>query len=180
MKDHDDYLDIPLVVSEEDMEKLRKSEIRHSHSGLNRGLFRESIQEGVQHNYITRNSSMDIQINSAAARRKSEAKTLAQSRKTVLLEQNLAELEDEIGFDRRLKEQYMMKEDKDAHEAKNFQKNWLSKFKNVALFFYYIVIPFIQTPDWCTNGYSDYAKMHGIKDYKLRLLYDCALVAEGK
>jgi hypothetical protein len=104
MKDHEDYLDIPLVVSEEDMEKLRKSEIRHSHSGLNRGLFRESIQEGVQHNYIARNSSMDIQINSAAARRKSEAKTLAQSRKTVLLEQNLAELEDEIGFDRRLKE----------------------------------------------------------------------------
>jgi hypothetical protein len=64
MKSNDD-LDFPLVkeMSDKEMEKLRKSEIRHSHSGINRGLFKESIAEGVKENYILRTSSAAIETN---------------------------------------------------------------------------------------------------------------------
>lgn len=95
------------------------------------------------------------------------------------MDQNLAAMEDEIRFDRRLKEQYMTKDNLEAKEAQMFQKNWLSKFKNIALLFYYIVIPFVQTPDWCTNRYATYCHENGIKNYKLKVTYDCAVIANG-
>lgn len=100
-------------------------------------------------------------------------------RNTVMMDQNLAAMEDEIRFDRRLKERYMTKDNLEAREAQKFQKDWLSKLKNIALLFYYIVIPFVQTPDWCTNRYSAYCHQNGIPDYKFKITYDCAVVANG-
>lgn len=106
-------------------------------------------------------------------------KTAAQRRQTVILEEKLADLEAEIRFDHRLKENYMMKENDEAKEAAVFQKKYLSKIKNIAIFVYYIVIPFMQTPDWCTNAWAAYNHENGIKGYRFAVTYDCASVANG-
>lgn len=95
------------------------------------------------------------------------------------METNLPEIGDEILFDHQLKEKYMTKDDVEAREAQMFQKNWLSKFKNIALLLYFIFIPFLQTPDWCINRYATYCHENGIKNYKLKVEYDCAVVANG-
>lgn len=53
----------------------------------------------------------------------------------------------------------------------NFQKKWLSGVKNVVILVYYLVIPFLQTPDWCVKYYKD----HGLHGW----LYNCQKVDNG-
>jgi hypothetical protein len=98
--------------------------------------------------------------------------------KIIKIEKDVKQLQDEIIFDHRLKEQYMMKENTQAVEAQKFQKKWLSKIKNVALLFYYLIIPFAQTPDWCTNRFASFCKANG-ENYRFKLSYDCKTVANG-
>lgn len=86
---------------------------------------------------------------------------MAERRQTVVLDQNLAVLEDEIRFDHQLKEKYHMREDETAIKARTFQKKVLSKIKNVALVIFYILIPFVQTPNWCTKGFATYSREIG-------------------
>lgn len=106
----------------------------------------------------------------------------------MVLEKNLADLEGEIRFDHRLKENYNMKETDEAKEAAKTQRKWLSPLKNVAIFIYYMVVPFIQTPDWCTNAWRDYCHCRPPyntpscvpnKGYKFELSYQCDVVANG-
>ena len=92
---------------------------------------------------------------------------------------NVKDLQEELRFDHRLKEQYNTIDDDKAKKAQNFQKKWLSKPKNIALLFYYFVIPFIQTPDWCTKRYAEKCKNNGNTKYRLEVTYDCSSVANG-
>lgn len=84
-----------------------------------------------------------------------------QASKTLKIDKDVKQLQEEINFDHRLKEQYMMKADTKAVEAQKFQKKWLSKIKNVALVFYYLIIPFVQTPNWCTSRFAASCKANG-------------------
>lgn len=73
----------------------------------------------------------------------------------------------------------MMKQSPEAIAAAKFQKKWLSKIKNIAIAVYYLVIPFLQSPDWCTNAWRDYAYANDIKLYKTDLRYHCQWVSFG-
>jgi hypothetical protein len=58
-------------------------------------------------------------------------------------------------FDRKLKERAMLKEDPKAKERYKFHQRVLSKIKGLALVIYYIMVPFLQSPDWCTIEIGD-------------------------
>lgn len=58
-----------------------------------------------------------------------------------------------------------------AQEAYRFHKKYLSPFKTVAIFVYYVFVPFLQTPDWCLNNATP--------DEKTAWLYKCEHVLGG-
>lgn len=51
----------------------------------------------------------------------------------------------------------------------------LSKVKNVAIFLFYFVIPFVQSPNWCTKGFAEYSKQNNDTHYRYRLVYNCTI-----
>lgn len=42
-----------------------------------------------------------------------------------------------------------------------------------------MVVPFLQTPDWCTNGWANYCEENGIKNYRTNFVYHCEFVSTG-
>ena len=65
---------------------------------------------------------------------------------------NIREMQTQLMFDRMLKERVMLKQDETARARYIFQKKYLSKIKVVALFFYYVIIPFFHSPPWCISA----------------------------
>jgi hypothetical protein len=58
-------------------------------------------------------------------------------------------LNQNLEFDHKLNEKSQIRKSKNAMKRYLFQKKWLSGVKNVVIFIFYIVVPFLQTPDWC-------------------------------
>ncbi len=55
---------------------------------------------------------------------------------------NIAQMQENLLFDHKLREKASVKEGGDAFKRYKFQKRWLSKVKLVALIVYYFVVPF--------------------------------------
>jgi hypothetical protein len=63
----------------------------------------------------------------------------------------------------------MLKDDPKAKERYRFHQKVLSKIKGLALVVYYVLVPFLQSPDWCTSEVADMNKDHDI-------IFDCQAV----
>jgi hypothetical protein len=64
-------------------------------------------------------------------------------------------LQKDIEFDKALKERALLKKTKGAAEKYKFSKTYLNPIKYVLLVVYYIVVPFLQTPDWCVRALKE-------------------------
>ena len=138
-------------------DKMMRRSIQMDNSSLAWSLqpeMREAPQFEINTNPKQRNASVYVEIrrtqefDTSIFRRSLESSNQnplmnRRASKIIKVEKDVKQLQEEIIFDHRLKEQYMMKENIQAVEAQKFQKKWLSKIKNVALLFYYLLIPFV-------------------------------------
>jgi len=67
-------------------------------------------------------------------------------------------LQQDLAFDRALKERAMLKHTPDAAGKYKFSKNVLNPIKYCALAIFYIIIPMLQTPDWCVRALEEQHK----------------------
>ena len=66
-------------------------------------------------------------------------------------------------FDKKLQEKAAVKMDAKAAKRHKFQKKWLSGMKNVVIVFYFLVVPMLETPNWCLDWFRpDRHKLPGI------------------
>ena len=66
-------------------------------------------------------------------------------------------------FDKKLAEKAAVKLDAKAAKRHKFQKKWLSGMKNVVIVFYFLIIPMLETPNWCLDWFrADRHKLPGI------------------
>ena len=64
-------------------------------------------------------------------------------------------LQQEIMFDDRLKAKVAIHQDKASFARYKLQKKWFTVPKNLAIIIYFVIVPFVQTPDWCINYFRE-------------------------
>lgn len=101
-------------------------------------------------------------------------------RESVMSSMNLADLEDYIRFDTRLKHKFLTRTTQEAEEAAKFHEKWVDPLTNLALLVYFVVVPLFSTPEWCSVGYSNWSKFNDNKNFRLEFFYDCQWVSNAK
>ena len=66
----------------------------------------------------------------------------------------MGQLQLEIGFDLKLKEMVGYKDDEDDSLTKA-QRSKFDLIRSFTVFFYFLAVPFCQSPSWCLDYYHD-------------------------
>lgn len=101
-------------------------------------------------------------------------------RESVMSSMNLADLEDYIHFDTRLKHKFLTRTTQDAEAASKFFDKWVDPLTNLALLVYFVVVPLMATPEWCSKRWADWSIATDRHNFRLEPFYDCQWVVDAQ
>ena len=81
----------------------------------------------------------------------SQASTNQPRQPSISISKSVSGYAKERQFDKKLEEKAKVKMDGKSEKMHKFQKKWLSGLKNVVIVFYFLLIPMLETPDWCLD-----------------------------